>query len=191
MIHLLFALWSCNPAGAPAEAGGCTYDADCGASEACLNGACAAVDCLRTDDCPLGQLCGGDHQCAAGCAVDSDCASGARCDAGACVPQACDSTLADCAVGQVCEYGEFATCEVPAGEWCTPCDRDAPTACGAAAMCFRWEWEDPTEAYCLPTCDPAALNPCAVGFICAEMEEDAFYCLANCHDLLEYGALGP
>lgn len=182
---MILLLAACDPPPTATLAGECIYDASCGTSQACIDGACRSVECLVSDDCAYGQTCDG-YACADGCAVDADCDAGLACEAGSCGDAWCDATLADCPIGQQCEYNTGDSCIVPAGDWCLPCDLSLADSCGGGALCFRWEWEDPDEAYCMPACDPAASNPCPVGFICAEMETEQFYCLANCRDLSGY-----
>lgn len=164
--------------------GECTYDASCGASQACVDGACTSVECLVSDDCAYGQTCDG-YACAEGCAVVADCDAGSKCDAGSCVDARCDATLQDCAIGEICDE-IVSQCEVPSGDWCAECDLGVVDSCAGGAACFRWDWEDADDAWCLPGCDPASDSPCPVGFICAELETEAFHCLANCGDIEEY-----
>lgn len=166
----------------PVEVGACAYDADCGRGEGCVGGACVAVECLRSETCDFGSVCGPEHTCVPGCESAVDCGAGERCDAGACASATCDNTLEDCALGERCLES---TCVVPTGEWCTPCDVEAEDACGGAATCFRWEWDEPGAAWCLPVCKLSNPDSCPVGFTCAEMEGGEF-CLANCADLATY-----
>lgn len=165
----------------------CIYHSDCAPFEGCLDGSCQAVGCLSTSECPFGNICDqAQHTCVTGCEIDSDCNAGEACDGGSCVAVACDDALEDCGLGESCDLAT-GECEVPEGDWCAPCDSTATDACGDDAYCHYWEWQTPDDAYCLPTCDPGVLEPCPVGFICAEMVPGEFYCLANCSDLVAGG----
>jgi len=80
--------------GGTADGGGAdTIGADAGSD--------AGTACETDDDCPEGELCGGDGVCGPGCTSDAECEGGTLCEDGVCREVAC-ATDEDCDDGNPC-----------------------------------------------------------------------------------------
>ena len=114
---------------------GCAGDADVGTrARRCDTAAHRCVECLASDDCPLGSLCLG-QTCRPGCDATHGCPSGEGCCDGACVDTrvnvaACGGCGMRCAVANAtaaCVAGAcaVASCNDTFGD----CDRNATNGC--------------------------------------------------------------
>ncbi len=92
----------------PAFAVDCTEDADCLASEVCIDGVCIpnVLGCETDDDCTEGLVCV-DSVCMPDpiCATDDDCLDGELCIEGVCMPDYVCEIDADCLDGEICVAG--------------------------------------------------------------------------------------
>ena len=76
----------------------CTTDADCPGRH-CEPTSKQCVDCLATDNCPLGNICDQTKKCVPGCTSTRDCQTPLKCDAAAKPNGKCVECLADADCG--------------------------------------------------------------------------------------------
>jgi hypothetical protein len=171
---------ACKPQGPGLEEGECIDDGDCsaeGGMQACVNSECEAVDCLTSNDCPLGTHCD-DNACGYGCEQDTDCLSGFECSGdGTCAESECRSTVLDCYAGQFCQNGSCFDAGPPLCKSCNAMDVfDAIidgggnvmgyTSCGGiGAFCLAFEQGG--AEYCWTPC--TTTEDCPAAFECIEI----------------------
>ncbi len=119
---------ACAPEDTAGSGAPCLDEGDChtfdGSVQACVEGGCAQVDCLTSDDCPFDSFCdveNGAFDCEPGCLEDTDCAVGKECEAGYCLDRGCRDALLDCGFGEICNE-DSGECERPGGSFCNACD---------------------------------------------------------------------
>ncbi len=179
---------SCGP---PAPT--CTSTAQCGAMQACIEGACVDVGCLAAADCEIEQTCSPEsYTCEPGCLTSDDCRVGDRCDLtlppsddapdglGTCSPRACRDTQLDCPAGDRCDAAT-GRCEPDPLPYCDPCGSDAE--CGPTGVCAYVTSRGPPR--CVLACSPEAFDPCPAGLQCsmqvnADGTPDGFRCVGLC-----------
>lgn len=142
-LMLAAALIGCR--GAP-EYPACSADADCPASESCIDGQCQA--CHSDSDCPTSNLACVQFRCVeagpARCESSETCAPGLRCVEGSCTPctvaSECDTNVCHesgrceppaCATDDACP-----TAEICDGNQCLPEPLADASVCGVASLAF-------------------------------------------------------
>ncbi len=169
--------------GAPGETelgeGQCIDNGDCFEGEGCVDGSCAAADCIESSACALDSYCDAEAKtCLAGCQEDADCGAGTRCEAGTCVERGCRSSELDCQVGEVCNLSN-GSCWTPRAS-CRSCALD-PLSCGGGSHCLLFEGQEESEASCYDEC--STQSDCPAGFSCSAINFGAFevkLCYADC-----------
>jgi hypothetical protein len=154
------------------DASDCTVEA--GELAACLDGQCQAVECLGTEDCPLGTWCpveDDNYACIEGCQTSTDCQAGFSCSAeGQCEVYGCRNSNLDCWIGEVCNQ-DSGECEQGDPLHCSECVQD------------QWLWDDQGT---LDTCDDVfqGHDGCGgVGSACLSYQTGgASHCLVPCQD---------
>lgn len=197
-LFAVFALTLGSCGGAPAP-GQCNDDGDCDDLNACIEGVCQPVDCLRSTDCRIREYCDErTYVCRAGCSDDTDCIAGESCDVSSntCEPYACRDTQLDCAIGEFCSAvtGE---CTRDPADHCGRCEPDffgfdpRGTCRDPQAFCLTFDQED---FFCLMQCELP--TDCPRGFDCVDSGQDFnnngrtdSVCIAYCPTLRDNGWL--
>ncbi|MBL8616932.1 MAG: hypothetical protein JNM72_15085 [Deltaproteobacteria bacterium] len=141
----------------------CESNSECGSNEACIDGACAEVQCRTNDHCAIKHYCTDKGECAPGCAGDDDCFAGQTCDlaTNTCERRGCRDTQLDCGYNEFCDQttGEC----VPSGlDVCSSCNPEA-ASCGGGGACFPSEEQG--------TCSASFTCPSGQGCFIAEYDD--------------------